>query len=236
MQGRDITKTLMFLAIIVLAAALGAVTTILALKESNQGPTASSGSTADPAVTKPGSQEPILTVLTHVDCRTVSAKQDWPVETQRRLGLITGNGRNHEQFVRGYLRFDLSEVDATRPLDSASLFLYCESEPVPETRGRKNRVAVGRLLARIHDSDRRWYNHPVAPTGEQVVPLTKVGLYEIDVTRIVKAWLSGQPNYGFGLRDPGRPCHMNWKKFESGKYDPEQNPNGIRLVIHQRPQ
>ena len=103
-----------------------------------------------------------------------------------------------------------------------------------------NQMVVNRLLREVGERDQRWYNHPIAGEGEQLVYLTKKDVYVINVTEIVKAWLSGEANHGFRLSAPGLGANwqrytITWKGFESQPHDPQSNPNGPRLVIHQLP-
>jgi len=185
-------------------------------------------------------KDAITTTLKHIDARCISAKQDWWPERQQELGLVTSVGQRHAQFARSYLQFDLSDIDRSKPLHSAVLYLYCKGGPIGDPVCQRNQLVVSRFLRQIAERDQRWYNNPFAPEGEQLVYLTKEGMYEINVTEIVKAWLSGEANYGFRLSAPGLGAQwqrytITWKSYESKPYDPAENPNGPRLVIHQLP-
>ncbi|MHC4983947.1 MAG: DNRLRE domain-containing protein [Planctomycetota bacterium] len=183
----------------------------------------------------------VTTTLTHIGARCISAKQDWFPERQRGMALVTGVGQRHSQFVRAQLQFDLSEIDREKPLHSAVLYLYCNAGPIGDPVCQRNQMIVNRFLRQLAEREQRWYNVRVASEGEQLVYLTKEGMYAINVTEIVKAWLSGEPNYGFRLSAPGLGANwqrytITWKNFESKPYHPQENPKGPRLVIHQLPE
>jgi hypothetical protein len=185
-------------------------------------------------------KDAIATTLARVKARCISGKQDWWPERQEELGLVTSVGKLHIHFIRSQLLFDLSKVDKTKPLHSAVLYLYANLGPVGEPREQCNHLLVSRFTRGIEDRDQRWYVAPVATEGEQLWVITQAGALEIDVTEIVKAWLSGQPNYGFRLSNPGlggswQRYPIIWRTFESALYDAKENPKGPRLVIYQLP-
>ena len=195
----------------------------------------------DPNVIKrePPPKNAVKTLCTHLAARSISAKMDWWAERQEML--LTGVGTTHQHFVRAYLLFDLSDVDEDKSVHSAYLYLHCSAEAVGDPMSARNQLEVNRYTQQIKDLETRWYLRRYAPEGGQLIYLIKPGLYKIDVTEIVKAWIEkGEPNYGFRLSAPGlgaawRRFSMTWKGYDNGLYDKDKNPKGPRLEIFQLP-
>ena len=100
-------------------------------------------------------------------------------------------------------------------------------------------------LARVNETKLKAYSDKdkvlimIQDAPEELRRLANA-LEKINVTEIAKAWLSGEPNYGFRLSAPGLGAQwqrytITWKSYESKPYDPAANPDGPRLVIHQLP-
>ncbi|MHC4983499.1 MAG: DNRLRE domain-containing protein [Planctomycetota bacterium] len=179
----------------------------------------------------------ITTTLAHVKCRTITASQHPSLDTGDGM-LRTAVGTSFHHFLRAHLLFDLSKTDRSRPVHSAILHLYLRDVGTWAVAGSP--VIVNRFTKEITDETKKWYHFPVAEAGQQKADAAHAGPLAIDVTQIVKAWLSGAPNYGFRLTPVG--LGEDWlrfpytiKDFEAGTYDATSNRRGPRLVIHQLP-
>jgi len=179
----------------------------------------------------------ITTTLAHVACRTITASQHTSLDTGDGV-LRTAVGTSFHHFFRGHLLFDLSKIDRSKPVHSAVLHLHLKDVGTWAVAGSP--VIVSRFTQEVTDKTDKWYHFAVAEQGQQEVDVAHAGAIAVNVTEIVKAWLSGQPNYG--LRFSAAGLGKDWlrfpytiKDFETATYDPKTNPTGPRLVIHQLP-
>ncbi|MCE5277089.1 MAG: hypothetical protein ABFD92_08405 [Planctomycetaceae bacterium] len=174
-----------------------------------------------------------ITTLAASHCRIADASNFRPAD--RCIGrLATSVGTQHHHFIRGFLQFDLSKIDRSKPLHSAVLYLHLNETGLAPFAGSP--LVVSRLAQPLDAA--KPYETPIVAGGEAVADDRKAGPVAVDVTEIVKAWLSGAPNCGLRLSASG--LGGNWtryplttKEYQAGAYEPKTNPNAPRLEIRQ---
>ncbi len=123
---------------------------------------------------------------------------------------LNPDGKN----ARSLVRFDLSAIPAGTSISQATLWLYLRSSyDVPNT---SRVMAAYRVASLWTEGGVTWNTRPGlgGKYGEVSVPHADWRWYAIDVTDLVRSWLSGQySNYGMwvlGNEDSGDP---NWRGF-----------------------
>ncbi|MCE5328629.1 MAG: DNRLRE domain-containing protein [Planctomycetaceae bacterium] len=146
---------------------------------------------------------------------TQSMKQDWFVG-----GLSVWGGGSNTQNVYGCaLRFDLSGLDPTKEVTSATLVLQASGNP--------QAITVWQFTTDPTSTYKFW---SASKTTAASFSVTTPGSYTIDLTSLVQGWLSGTTaNYGLFFTGP-RYSGAN-TSFEATNYT--QNSQGPHLSVSQ---
>jgi len=110
--------------------------------------------------------------------------------------------------LRGYVKFDLSNIPTNAIIQSANLYLY--SNPTPTTgdqvnanSGSSNSFTVQQVTASWAPGTIGWFNQPTATTTNQIVVPQSTQSFQdlnLDVTAMVANMVANNSNYGFVLK------------------------------------
>lgn len=123
---------------------------------------------------------------------------------------LNPDGKN----ARSLVRFDLSAIPAGTSISQATLWLYLRSSYDVTNTSRV--MAAYRVASSWTEGDVTWNTRPSlgGKYGEVSVPHADWRWYAIDVTDLVRSWLSGQySNYGIWVLGNEDSAHPNWRGF-----------------------
>ena len=163
-----------------------------------------------------------------------SVDQSDPTAPEILASAWTENGINST--TRAVFKFDLSSIPSNAVIDSASLTLYSNHNPlngnqVDANFGTNNTMLI-QQITNAWDSSARWATQPSSTTnGEIVIPSTTqsfLDLTNINVTAMVSNMIKLKVNYGFLIRLQTE-VNYNSRIFCSSKYaDATKHP---KLVV-----
>ncbi|MGJ6963166.1 LamG-like jellyroll fold domain-containing protein [Streptosporangium sp. G11] len=165
---------------------------------------------ADPATTYPVVVDPTSTLTVKTDTLLSSGADcninDQPGATLLKVGAAYHgcNGVDAVNYWRSYLTFDVAGL-ANKPIISSTMQLWRTESPGCHQRG-DGRVYATRVNTGWTAGRMTWSNKPASldfvttpcPTTNVLTP----GVMTWPITKWVKDWAAGQPNYGIGLQGP----------------------------------
>ncbi|MGC5012851.1 LamG-like jellyroll fold domain-containing protein [Streptosporangium sp. DT93] len=165
---------------------------------------------ADPATVYPVVVDPTSTLTVKTDTLLSSGADctvnDQPGATLLKIGAAYSscNGVSAVNYFRSYLTFDVAGL-ANKPIISSTMQLWRTESPGCHQRG-DGKVYATRVNTGWTPGRMTWSNKPAlldfvttpCPTTNVLMP----GVMTWPITKWVKDWAAGQPNYGIGLQGP----------------------------------
>ena len=129
------------------------------------------------------------------------------------------------KIVRSLIKFDVSSIPSASYITNVTLKVYmCESWDYP---GRSRTITAYRIGSSWSEMSVTWNSRPsyAESYGSVAIKHGSFGWYSLDVTNLVKAWVSGTyANYGVMLRGPEHSgSDSSWRAFytRESSYVPE---------------
>lgn len=116
--------------------------------------------------------------------------------------------------MQGLVRFDLSGIPSGTPIGQARLWLYVYSSYDPPSSSRT--IATYRVASSWTEGNVTWNTRPGfgGMYGFTSIPHADYRWYSVDVTNLVREWVSGQhPNCGVWIFGNESPSDPNYRGF-----------------------
>lgn len=154
------------------------------------------------------------TTTTFYSVADAMVRSGYPDTKYGGLSYVRVGYYSSSQVMQGLVRFDLSGIPSGTPIGQARLWLYVYSSYDPPSSSRT--IATYRVTSSWIEGNVTWNTRPGfgGLYGFTSIPHADYRWYSVDVTNLVREWVSGQyPNYGVWIFGNESPSDPNYRGF-----------------------